>query len=748
MLRVMGSLPCLLAFFYGSNFFVEAANTGILTENEAKSTARIVNATKDSPVNLHWNYTYGGDTLGTKYMEQVIAYQDSYGRTFPLARRINENGALKVFSSVPVTFSGRIKILESNNAVVIDKLKYNDSSLQFMSYVIMRFNGVNGFNGTIHLKPYAVTVIVNGVPSFLLAPPPDLLVSESSNFTIRIQMDANPKPMALFRWPHDNSKTLTAATTQIYPFIYHATYTAINIPASYCGRYLYTRITNSIGASSPRRLNVTVSLKLDSPSNLQAKKIAETSSLTYCVVMNWSKQISGCCFVKYEIRLKDVSQVAKFTEIDYNVGNMTKCGIPEKINITEVQLIISFKTTTKSSTTKVREMQHAHNMHTTYLHQKGKPTSSSNIFAMVGGGTGAFLFVVVVVVLIAYFVIRKTEKETLISVGENEIENVREFVYLENVMTNDDKECVTDHQIAKATAKFNELRKKHAGRGPTKKLYNNVQNKVRKHITKVQPRYSADHEENLWLRSKVREINEALDCDPVDVNTLRELAISEYGFVTDDIRCRVWPKLLNVNIYDLPKRKKAEQELKEFRENKYCQQVKLDIDRSHRRFPSGTRVSRRRVLQSHLTNIIMRTLCRNPELHYYQGYHDVAVTLLRVVGEDLAMALLEQLSLHHIRGQTAFQKGICHERDWDFMDVNMERTNKMLALIHPIIHKMNGELGEFIERAEVGQIFALSWLITWFGHNLERFNVIVRLFDFFIATSPFMPIYVGAAVRY
>ena len=32
------------------------------------------------------------------------------------------------------------------------------------------------------------------------------------------------------------------------------------------------------------------------------------------------------------------------------------------------------------------------------------------------------------------------------------------------------------------------------------------------------------------------------------------------------------------------------------------------------------------------------------------------------------------------------------------MDVNMERTNKMLALIHPIIHKMNGELGDFIER--------------------------------------------------
>lgn len=33
----------------------------------------------------------------------------------------------------------------------------------------------------------------------------------------------------------------------------------------------------------------------------------------------------------------------------------------------------------------------------------------------------------------------------------------------------------------------------------------------------------------------------------------------------------------------------------------------------------------------------------------FKGYHDVAVTLLLVVGEDLATALLEQLSLHQLR---------------------------------------------------------------------------------------------------
>lgn len=49
-------------------------------------------------------------------------------------------------------------------------------------------------------------------------------------------------------------------------------------------------------------------------------------------------------------------------------------------------------------------------------------------------------------------------------------------------------------------------------------------------------------------------------------------------------------------------------------------------------------------------------------------------------------------------------------------------------------------------RSEVGQVFALSWLITWYGHVLKDFATIVRLYDFFLATHPLMPVYFGAAV--
>jgi hypothetical protein len=45
-------------------------------------------------------------------------------------------------------------------------------------------------------------------------------------------------------------------------------------------------------------------------------------------------------------------------------------------------------------------------------------------------------------------------------------------------------------------------------------------------------------------------------------------------------------------------------------------------------------------------------------------------------------------------------------------------------------------------------MFCLSWLITWYGHVLSDFKHIVRLYDFFMACHPLMPIYLAAQVSY
>lgn len=39
--------------------------------------------------------------------------------------------------------------------------------------------------------------------------------------------------------------------------------------------------------------------------------------------------------------------------------------------------------------------------------------------------------------------------------------------------------------------------------------------------------------------------------------------------------------------------------------------------------------------------------------------------------------------------------------------------------------------------------FGLSWQLTWFSHTLSDFPTVQRLFDFFIASHPLMPLYVA-----
>ncbi|XP_037650915.1 TBC1 domain family member 20 isoform X4 [Sebastes umbrosus] len=238
---------------------------------------------------------------------------------------------------------------------------------------------------------------------------------------------------------------------------------------------------------------------------------------------------------------------------------------------------------------------------------------------------------------------------------------------------------------------------------------------------------SVTREPDCGRKQKLTEIHQALISDPVDIETLRRAAASKGGLLTDELRRKVWPKLLNINVYDLPHKPG-----RDVRENhKDYNQVVLDVRRSMKRFPKGMPATERAVLQEQLTDIILEVLKCTPQLHYYQGYHDVAVTLLLVVGERMALAMLDTLSNHHLR---------------DFMDPTMDSTKHILNYLMPILEQVDTELHDFMIRAEVGTIFALSWLITWYGHVLSDFKHTMRLYDFFLASHPLMPIYLAATI--
>ncbi|XP_058487556.1 TBC1 domain family member 20 isoform X2 [Solea solea] len=238
---------------------------------------------------------------------------------------------------------------------------------------------------------------------------------------------------------------------------------------------------------------------------------------------------------------------------------------------------------------------------------------------------------------------------------------------------------------------------------------------------------NGQHDWDSRRKRKIADITQALSVSPVDVAALRRMAISEGGLLTDEIRCQVWPRLLNVPSQVLDQ----EPETVERENNKDYNQVLLDVQRSLRRFPPGMPDEQREGLQEELIDIILRVLKRNPQLHYYQGYHDIVVTFLLVLGERLATALVEKLSTHHLR---------------DFMDPTMDNTKHILNYLMPIIERVNPEVHDFMQQAEVGTVFALSWLITWFGHVLSDFRHVVRLYDFFLACHPLMPIYFAAVI--
>lgn len=213
----------------------------------------------------------------------------------------------------------------------------------------------------------------------------------------------------------------------------------------------------------------------------------------------------------------------------------------------------------------------------------------------------------------------------------------------------------------------------------------------------------------------------------IELNQLKTLARSECGLVNDDLRRQLWPQLAQIDAASLQKAPG----LNELQSHPEYNQVVLDVNRSLKRFPPGIPYEQRIALQDQLTVLILRVIQKYPNLRYYQGYHDVAVTFLLVVGDEMAFAIMEQLSTNHFA---------------ECMQETMDATQKRLMFIWPLVNFENPALFKFLQRSSVGTLFALPWYLTWFGHSLNSYKDVVRLYDYFLASPIYSPIYVTAAI--
>lgn len=85
-----------------------------------------------------------------------------------------------------------------------------------------------------------------------------------------------------------------------------------------------------------------------------------------------------------------------------------------------------------------------------------------------------------------------------------------------------------------------------------------------------------------WQREKERRIDQALSSDPIDLSTLRELATSLGGLLTQQLRKKAWPKLVGVNVYHIPPYQGPP-----LTSHKERPQVLLDVNRCGKRIPLG-----------------------------------------------------------------------------------------------------------------------------------------------------------------
>jgi hypothetical protein len=146
-------------------------------------------------------------------------------------------------------------------------------------------------------------------------------------------------------------------------------------------------------------------------------------------------------------------------------------------------------------------------------------------------------------------------------------------------------------------------------------------------------------------------------------------------------------------------------------------------------------------MRRRLARILRCLFLAHPQLHYYQGLHDIALVLLLVFADErVAFAALERLALHQLR---------------DALHESLTEICATLDLLVPLVRAEDPELGEHLtdahrDAADAGgrmrPIFALPWVLTWFAHSIESREQQLVVMDYLLSSHPLAPVYLSAGI--
>ena len=71
----------------------------------------------------------------------------------------------------------------------------------------------------------------------------------------------------------------------------------------------------------------------------------------------------------------------------------------------------------------------------------------------------------------------------------------------------------------------------------------------------------------------------------------------------------------------------------------------------------------------------------------------------------------------------------------------------LLTLLMKLLEQFDPDIYEMVENGVMGQpTFTLSWILTWFSHDIEKFSDVQRVFDACLASHPLYVIYMAVAI--
>lgn len=124
--------------------------------------------------------------------------------------------------------------------------------------------------------------------------------------------------------------------------------------------------------------------------------------------------------------------------------------------------------------------------------------------------------------------------------------------------------------------------------------------------------------------------------------------------------------------------------------------------------------------------------CINARNNYYDAALQSIYATTSVMGLTLACQVLTRLAWSHFR---------------DAMRPNFHNLQSALKLIvMPLIASFDSELHSHLFDCEMEPYFCLSWVITWFAHDIRDTELVKRLYDFFLVSHPLMSVYVSVAM--